>query len=246
MNRVAKSIFFLIMVGMVLCLAASAFAAGTYQDIDTAGVKKMMDKGSVVVVFPLSPIEFDDLHIKNSVNIPMDQLAAGLPKDKNRPLVFYCLGIKCVASWRAAEKAVALGYQNVYAYRDGLPAWVEAGYPTVTTAKLPDVEVKHISTADLAAMLDQDDIILVDINLSEDANKFYIDHPKRIHIPLDELNTRLAQIDRDKKVVIMCLKGHRSPTAVRYLVGQGYKDVVMVDGGIQKWVLEGRPVKRVS
>ncbi len=91
-----------------------------------------------------------------------------------------------------------------------------------------------------------DDIILLDINLKEDASKFYIDHAKRVHIPLDELNVSLPQIPKDKKVVVICLKGHRAPTAVKYLVDQGYEDVVMVDGGVQKWVLEGRPVKQVG
>jgi hydroxyacylglutathione hydrolase len=99
---------------------------------------------------------------------------------------------------------------------------------------------------ELAAMLDKDDVILVDINLDEDAHKFYIDHVKRVHIPLDELNVSLAQLPRDKKIVIICLKGKRSPTAVKYLIGQGYTNVVMVEGGMQKWVLDGRPVKRVS
>ena len=174
----------------------------------------------------------------------MDLLEDQLPEDKNKALIFYCLGVKCVASWRAAEKAVELGYQNVYAYREGLPAWVKAGYPTETNEKLPEVDVASISTSDLTTMLASQDIILVDINLVEDAQKFYIDHPKRVHIPLDELNVRLPQIPKDKTVVIMCLKGKRSPTAVRYLIGKGYKDVVMVNGGIQKWVLEGHPVKQ--
>ncbi len=243
-----RKLLLILIVGIisVLLTATSALAEKGYQDIDAAGTKALMENGGALVVFPLSPIEFDNKHIKGSVNIVMDMLEYDLPKDKERKIVFYCLGIKCVASWRAAEKAVALGYKNVYAFREGIPGWEKAGYPLVTVNPLPDIEIEQISTMALAVMLDNDDVILVDINLKEDAHKFYIDHAKRVHIPLDELNVSLAQLPQDKKIVIICLKGKRSPTAVKYLIGQGYTDVVMVDGGVQKWVLEGRPVKRVG
>ena len=230
----------------VLVTSASVFAAQGYQDIDAAGTKNLMEKADALVVFPLSPIEFDNQHIQGSVNIVMEQLEYELPEDKERIIVFYCLGIKCVASWRAAEKAVELGYKNVYAFREGIPGWQKAGYPLVSTKPLPDVEVQRITTVELAEMLDDEDVVLVDINLRVDAHKFHIDHAKRLHIPLDELNVSLPQVPRDKKIVIICLKGKRAPTAVRYLVGEGYEDVVMVEGGIQQWVMEGRPVKRVG
>lgn len=233
------------LISIALVSAGSLFAQG-YQDIDAAGVKMLMEKQDALVVFPLSPIEFDNQHIQGSVNIVMDMLPYELPDNKNQPLVFYCLGVKCVASWRAAEQAVALGYQNVYAFREGIPGWDKAGYPLVSDNPLPDVEVTRISTLELAEALANEDILLLDINLKEDARKFHIDHEKRRHLPLDELKVSLPQLPKEKRIVVICLKGRRSPTAVQYLIGQGYQDVVMVEGGVQQWVLEGRPVKRLG
>ena len=234
--------------GVMFVLLTSAFASASkgYNEIDAAGTKALMENTDALVVFPLSPIEFDNRHIEGSVNIVMDMLQYDLPEDKERALVFYCLGIKCVASWRAAEKAVELGYTNVYAFREGIPGWEKAGYPLVTVKPLPDVEVAKITTVELAAMLENDDVVLVDINLKDDARKFHIDHAKRVHIPLDELNVSVSNLPREKKIVVICLKGKRAPTAVKYLIGQGYEDVVMVEGGVQRWVMEGRPVKRVG
>ena len=90
--------------GMVFIILTSAlaFAANGYKDIDAAGTKSLMENAEALVVFPLSPIEFDNQHIQGSVNIVMDMLEYELPEDKERVIVFYCLGIKCVASWRAA------------------------------------------------------------------------------------------------------------------------------------------------
>lgn len=225
-------------------LACGICSAAKYQELDAEGLKKLMDRGNVLVVNPLSPIEYDVEHIKGSVNIPIEHLKSALPKDKGMPVVFYCLGEKCVYSWRAAEDAVNLGHKNVYAFRGGLPAWKAAGYPVESTLKLPDMEVPAISTEKLATMLAKEDIVLLDINCEEDVANFWIDSPKRVYIPLKDLNEEYASIPKNKTVVVLCLKGHRSPTAARYLALKGFKDVQIVDGGIQKWVLEGRPVKK--
>jgi len=230
---------------LILLVSISSYAeAKKYKEVDAQTVKKMMDSEDVLVVFPLSPLEFNDLHIKGSVNIPMDQLEVELPEDKSRKIVFYCLGVKCVASWRAAVKAVELGYKNVYAFREGLPGWIAEGFQTVTTDKPPNVEVKKITTSELAAKLASEPIILVDINLEADARKFHIDHAKRVQISMDELHLRGVTLDKNRQIVVLCLKGNRAPTAVRYLMGKGFGNVVAVDGGMQQWVLEGRPVKQ--
>ena len=126
-----RKLLLILLVGMVALLLTSTLvpASQGYQDIDAAGTKALMENSDALVVFPLSPIEFDNKHIEGSVNIVMDMLEYDLPEDKERHIVFYCLGIKCVASWRAAEKAVELGYKNVYRYPGGIFAWKGAKYP---------------------------------------------------------------------------------------------------------------------
>ncbi len=87
-------------------------------------------------------------------------------------------------------------------------------------------------------------MVLLDINADEDADKFWVDTPKRVHIPLNDLRERYTSLPRNKPIVVMCLKGHRGPTAIRFLASKGYGNLALVDGGIQKWVLEGRPIKK--
>ncbi len=86
---------FLFGLALLLTLSTIGFAqATTYQEIKAVQVKKMMDGGDVLVVYPLSRIEYNDLHIKGSINITVGSLAKELPQDKNRKLIFYCLGRK--------------------------------------------------------------------------------------------------------------------------------------------------------
>ncbi|MBC3372686.1 PQQ-dependent catabolism-associated CXXCW motif protein [Pseudomonas sp. SWRI92] len=46
----------------------------------------------------------------------------------DQPLVFYCRS-DCWLSWNAVKRAAAMGYKQVYWYRDGLDAWEAANLP---------------------------------------------------------------------------------------------------------------------
>ena len=80
---------------LVLSLFVSGLAlADTWKEINAEELKTMMDTEDVLVVFPLSKIEYNDMHIKGSVQIPVESLKAKLPADKEKKIVFYCLGRK--------------------------------------------------------------------------------------------------------------------------------------------------------
>lgn len=57
----------------------------------------------------------------------LQRLSAG---DRQRAIVFYCRS-DCWLSWNAVKRATALGYSQLYWYRDGLDAWENAGLPVV-------------------------------------------------------------------------------------------------------------------
>lgn len=82
----------LLVLAAVLILASSAYAADSWTEVKAAEVKTMMEQANTLVIYPLSKIEYNNLHIKGSVNIPMHKLAEKLPEDKDHRLVFYCLG----------------------------------------------------------------------------------------------------------------------------------------------------------
>ena len=236
----------IVLIAALLLTLCAPLLAAPYQEIDTQLLKAMLDKDkNILLVYPLSKIEYNDLHITGSIFIPLDELKNKLPADPARPLVFYCLGEKCTASWRAAEIAAKLGYQQVYAYRAGLPAWVAAGYPTTSIEALPKMQAKNISTDELQQRLQNDsNFVLLDTSLEGDNEKFWIDSPKRLYIPFEELHDRYREVPRDKQIAVLCLKGTRAPTAVRFLAAKGFNNAVIVEGGIEKWIKEKKPVSR--
>jgi rhodanese-related sulfurtransferase len=62
-----------------------------------------------------------------------------------------------------------------------------------------------------------------------------------LHIPLNELPERVDEIDARPKTVVVCQIGQRSYMAAMYLRGRGL-DAHNLDGGLERWVSEGRPL----
>ncbi len=69
----------------------------------------------------------DALQLNIKTNFSEESLSAEM--GKGDPVVIYCNGERCLRSSNAAIKAVSWGFTHVYYYRDGFPAWKNAGYP---------------------------------------------------------------------------------------------------------------------
>ena len=92
-----------LMVFLALAVLAFSFVLtpGTGADqkdwrhISTNDLKAMLDKGeSLCLVNVLPRIIHDVNYIKGSINIPIGKIrtSSELPRDKTKPIVFYCLG----------------------------------------------------------------------------------------------------------------------------------------------------------
>jgi adenylyltransferase/sulfurtransferase len=57
-------------------------------------------------------------------------------------------------------------------------------------------------------------------------------------IPQNEVPQRLAEIDRDREIVVQCKSGGRSQRVAEFLKQSGYPDVVNLAGGILAWASE--------
>ena len=65
-----------------------------------------------------------------------------------------------------------------------------------------------------------------------------------LFIPMSQLGARLADIPRDRPIVVMCATGSRSTGVTSYLLQQGFEDVGNVAGGIDGWQRMGLPVRQ--
>lgn len=65
--------------------------------------------------------------------------------------------------------------------------------------------------------------------------------PGAVNIPLTEIGRRLAELPRERPILVICRSGHRSPLAARQLKRAGY-DVTHVAGGTMAWQAAGLPL----
>ena len=59
--------------------------------------------------------------------------------------------------------------------------------------------------------------------------------PDVLHIPMNEIPTRLAELDRDAELVVICRSGGRSMQVAQFLVRNGFSSVANLTGGILAW-----------
>jgi rhodanese-related sulfurtransferase len=61
------------------------------------------------------------------------------------------------------------------------------------------------------------------------------------HIPMGEIPARLAELDAQTPIVVMCHSGGRSRRVAEYLYGNGFENVFNLRGGIDAWSTEIDP-----
>jgi len=91
---------------------------------------------------------------------------------------------------------------------------------------------KTLSWRDIASCR-EDGSMLIDVRTAEEFELGSIDGA--INIPLDEIREHLAEIPKDKKLVVFCGVGLRAHVACRILVGNGYKEVYNLSGGLKTY-----------
>ena len=200
-----------------------------YTIIKTAELQKMLDSKSDKFLFidARNPEEYNDVHIPGAVNIPdkkFERYIKLLPEDQTSTLIFYCNGVKCGKSKRAAKKAIAMGYQNVLVYEEGMPVWEEKGLPMITgpgyEAKIETTKISHHDLKTLIK-LNKNNFTIVDVRDKSEYAEGHI--PVAVNIPVASFAARSGELDKHKTIIVYCNAGNRSYKAYRKLMKLGYK-----------------------
>jgi rhodanese-related sulfurtransferase len=68
--------------------------------------------------------------------------------------------------------------------------------------------------------------------------------PGAVNIPHDQLASRLAEVPKDRDVVLYCRSGRRVQMAAGVLAGSGYSRLEHLQGDMPAWLDQGRPVEK--
>lgn len=99
--------------------------------------------------------------------------------------------------------------------------------------KVPEQYPNVVSNEDLEAVLNSDEIMIIDVR--EEAEYAFGHIPNSISIPLGDFDSRLADLDKNKKIYVVCRTGNRSDMAAIQLTENGFTNVVNVVPGMSSW-----------
>ncbi len=68
--------------------------------------------------------------------------------------------------------------------------------------------------------------------------------PQAVNIPLSELESRLSEIPKNKRIAVVCQSGGRSTQVCNFLHQNGWPSVYNMTGGMMLWQLNFLPVSR--
>jgi len=128
------------------------------------------------------------------------------------------------------------GYETQVAINQGtFSIKHEADDPTPA----PQSSVNPIVAEEAHQMIEEtpEEIILLDVRTKDEHDAEYIRTPdaELMHIPLSELENRLDEPDKSKKIIIYSKNGADSRTASEMLAQHGFEDVYNMLGGIEEW-----------
>jgi rhodanese-related sulfurtransferase len=85
--------------------------------------------------------------------------------------------------------------------------------------------------------------LFIDLRAQIETDYKKFDVPEVLYIPAPELRSRLAELPKDRPLIIADSVGLRSREAVKYLMEQGFTNAANLNGGILDWEHDGMPIK---
>ncbi|MFI5243960.1 MAG: rhodanese-like domain-containing protein [Gemmatimonadales bacterium] len=188
-----------------------------------------------IVVDTRSAESFAGGHARGTLSIPPGKAFstwAGwlLPYDRD----VYLIATTQADAARAAREMAKIGLDRVAGWFpvEALTALSNAGGAVE--------QVAQTSSAAIAARVTSGEVTVIDVrNASEWAHGHL---PGAMHIPVGHLTQRLAEIPRDRPVVVQCQGGTRSAIAAGVLLSHGVRDVINLRGGYDEWEGEALPI----
>ena len=185
--------------------------------------------------------EFAAGHVPGTINIPLNRSFttwAGwlTPFDEDFYLIIDDSGIDRGAHNvnEAARDLAMIGLDRFAGYfgANAVREWGR-GSPLLT--------VPQLTAAELAARQARGDVAVIDVRGHAEWQEGHL--PGVPNIPVGFLVKRLAEVPRDRPVVVHCQAGTRSAIAASVLQANGIDSVLNLSRGYQDWVAAGLPVE---
>jgi rhodanese-related sulfurtransferase len=144
---------------------------------------------------------------------------------------------------RAARRTLGLGLVLLGAF--AVVAVVPAAEPATPPSAAP--AAVNMTPMTQEALLEHqakhpEHLFVLDVRSPEEFKEGHV--PGAVNIPYDQMAARLAEVPKDKDVVLYCRSGRRAGIAADVLAANGYTRLSHLEGDMPAWLEKGRPVER--
>lgn len=203
--------------------------------IEAGQLGRLLEAGTVVVdIRPAAA--YGAGHVPGTLNIPLNKsfttwAGSLLPYDRDLYLLVPDDRPEAVAD--AVRNLVLIGLDQVRGFLgpEAVTAWAAAGGTLGT--------ITSIGVGDLAARPDRP--LVLDVRAESEWAAGHL--PGAMHIPLPDLEARIAEVPADQEIVLQCQGGGRSAIAASLLKARGHARVANLAGGFSAWVAAGLDVE---
>ncbi len=102
-----------------------------------------------------------------------------------------------------------------------------------------------ITPKELAAKIASgEEIVLIDVREPYEWSAGHLENAR--HIPMQQIPHHVAELPRDRELVMICRSGSRSANVQQFLMSQGFTSVKNLAGGMQAWRRDVDPKIRVA
>lgn len=101
--------------------------------------------------------------------------------------------------------------------------------------KTDSQDIKLITATEMRAILELEDVQLIDVRTSEEFNEKHIEKAQNIDFRSPTFDNDISKLDKSKPVLLYCKKGGRSAKCAKKLKDAGFEKIYDLKGGISKW-----------
>lgn len=99
-----------------------------------------------------------------------------------------------------------------------------------------------LAPAAFEVRLSEPGVQLIDARTPSEFNSGHLANATNLDQNAGQVKASSGTLDKSKPVLLYCASGRRSAAAREYLIEQGFKDVVDLQGGIHAWTAAGKPL----
>jgi len=194
-----------------------------------------LQKEGAIVVDTRPAMQFAVAHVPGSIHIALTgQYASWAARILGLDTRLIVIGEEPEQVRESQIRLARVGIENVAGYlADGVAGWIQNGFELDY--------IPQITVSDFVELRNQepDRIAVLDVREPGEVAGGVIENS--LCIPLGKLESRLAELGREKLLVVHCKGGYRSSIATSILRRAGFRDLANLTGGFDAWKTAGLP-----